>query len=70
MEQELQKFIQRLKEERIEINKQMAFVSEHRFFKERDFLQERFKNLNTILNELEDVASGRVKSEEVKFIWG
>ena len=59
----------KLREERNVISQKLQFVIAHKFEKEADFLRDRIRIINTILFELENVAEGRTKGVDVKFIW-
>jgi hypothetical protein len=61
-------FIEKLKEERNNINQKLRFVSEHKFEREADFLREKINTINSIVFELEYVANGKQKGIDSKFI--
>lgn len=64
---EILDFIEKLKEERNTINQKLRFVREHKFEREADSLQEKVNTINTIVFELEYVASGKQKGINSKF---
>jgi hypothetical protein len=60
-------FIEKLKEERNNINQKLRFVREHKFEREAEFLQEKVNVINNIIFELNDVATGKQKGIDSKF---
>lgn len=69
MEKEISDFIEKLKEERFDINQKLRFVHEHKFTKEADYLRNKVQIINTILHELESVNTGFTKGINAKFDW-
>lgn len=64
---EIKDFIEKLKEERNSLNQKCAFVHQHKFEKEADFLSTKIDVINKILYELESVVNGKQKGINSKF---
>jgi len=67
--EEIKDFIEKLRDERNEINNKLRFVHEHKFTKEADYLREKVSIINTIMYELESVADGNTKGINCTFLW-
>lgn len=64
----VEKFIDKLKDERNEIGKKIRFMDDHKFYKEKQFLEDRYRVIQSITNELDDVLNGS-KVEDVRFVF-
>ena len=67
--EEVKRFLEKLKDERNELNSEIRFLSKHKFNKESNYLNERVSVINTILYELESVIQNNTKGYDSKFNW-